>query len=364
MKRKNIITALDDKIYRERLENIEILNIIGRDILYVEGIEEFLEEFSDIQIVLISEKIFTINKKFINELVEKNNKIAFFILYSKTIKNEFDSKENICFYEKEEFLKVQSNLLNIEKKEEFDVETTLELENTILELKNIQEQQLVEKQNSFLETNFGKVINSALDIGIKAILPNLIEDEIISLKNTILENGLKEGMKSVINSSLNLGKSAIGIFTGEFENISQIQTAVKNGGLIDGLSNVLDYSIKFAKNKGFITVSTANMLKQGKNTILNSISSKIEEELTEQLKAAEKLQEHCNKWQENYEKQNFSGMEINIKNIEKYLDRITPLENTINQARKIENLHELVKNNGKIFDISENEKILAEKLAI
>ena len=170
--------------------------------------------------------------------------------------------------------------------------------------------------------------------------------------------------KSVVDAGLNLGKSAIGIFTGEFENISQIQTAVKNGGIIDGISNLLDYSIKFAKNKGLINASTANLLKQGKNTILNSISSKIEEELTEQLKAAEKLQEYCNKWQENYEKEDFSSMESNFKNIEKYLEKITPFENTIKQARKIENIHNLIKNNGKNFNISENEKILAEKLAI
>ena len=57
-------------------------------------------------------------------------------------------------------------------------------------------------------------------------------------------------------------------------------------------------------------------------------------------------------------------MESNFKNIEKYLDKITPLENTINQARKIENLHNLIKNNGKNFNITDNEKILSEKLAI
>ena len=58
-------------------------------------------------------------------------------------------------------------------------------------------------------------------------------------------------MKSAISSCLNLGKSAIGIFTGNFENVAQINDAVKSGGLIDTASTVLDYSIKFAKNKGF-----------------------------------------------------------------------------------------------------------------
>ena len=336
------------------------MKIIGRDILYIEGIQEFLDVIGDIEIVIIMQDIFIKNEAYICSIAEKYNSIDFFIIYSKEIEKSCKTLENIFFYEEKDFIKRQENR---KEKENYNMENVLEL-NKKLENKNTQDIDLVEKQNSFLETSFGKIVNSALDIGLKAILPNLIENEVIEIKNTILESGLKSGLKSVIDAGLNLGKSAIGIFTGEFENISQIQTAVKNGGIIDGISNLLDYSIKFAKNKGLITVSTSNLLKQGKNTILNSISSKIEEELTEQLKAAEKLQEYCNKWQENYEKQNFSSMETNFKNIEKYLEKITPFENTIKQARKIENIHNLIKNNGKNFNISENEKILAEKLAI
>ena len=282
------------------------------------------------------------------------------MLYDGKIKDDYLEIDNICFFEKNEFIK---RYKKEEKMEEYQMEEILDIKNNV-EIENSKNTNLLEKQNNFLESNLGKVINSALDIGIKAALPDLIENEVIDIKNTIFESGLKAGIKNVIDSSLNLGKSAIGIFTGEFENISQIQTAVKSGGLIDGISNLLDFSIKFAKNKGLITVGTSNLLKQGKNTILKTISSKIEEELVSQIKSAEKLQDYCNKWQENYEKQNFSGMESNFKNIEKYLDKITPLENTINQARKIENLHNLIKNNGKNFNITDNEKILAEKLAI
>ena len=351
---------LEDEEYREKLKDIEVLNIIGRDILYVEAIEEFFKEFNDIEIVLIKIDLFLKNEKYINNLSEKYENKNFYILYSDILEKNSNILENIFYYEKEEFLNLKKK---IEGRKFYNMENTLEISNN-LENSKEQDINLSEKQNNFLETTFGKVVNSALDIGLRAVLPDIIENEVIDIKDIILESGLKTGLKSVVDAGLNLGKSAIGIFTGEFENISQIQTAVKNGGIIDGISNLLDYSIKFAKNKGLINASTANLLKQGKNTILNSISSKIEEELTEQLKAAEKLQEYCNKWQENYEKEDFSSMESNFKNIEKYLKKITPFENTIKQARKIENIHNLIKNNGKNFNISENEKILAEKLAI
>ena len=38
------------------------------------------------------------------------------------------------------------------------------------------------------------------------------------------------------------------------------------------------------------------------------------------------------------------------------------LEDIINKARKVENLHNLIKNNGKSFDLTEEQKQLAEQL--
>lgn len=235
----------------------------------------------------------------------------------------------------------------------------LTLENNI---NNELTKNIEEEQKNFLETNFGKIINNTIDIGIKSILPDLIEDQIIEVKNAILENGFKEGIKQVIDSSIEIGKSAVGILTGNFENISQVQNVVKNGGILDGVSDLLDTSIKFAKDKNLINSTVATMLKQGKNTILKSVSEKIEESLTNQLKAIEKLEKYCKKWNEHYENKDFSKMEIAFKNIEKNLNIIMPFENIINQARKIENLHSLIKNNGQDFSISENELKLAEKL--
>ena len=66
-------------------------------------------------------------------------------------------------------------------------------------------------------------------------MPDLIEDEIIDIKDSILENGFKDGIKEIINSGINYGKSVIGIVTGNFENTSQISLAVKKGGILDNV---------------------------------------------------------------------------------------------------------------------------------
>lgn len=231
------------------------------------------------------------------------------------------------------------------------------------EIENKYSINLYEKQKSFLESDLGKTINSALDIGLKAALPNLIEDQVIDIKNTILEQGFKEGLNQIINSGIEIGKSITGVVTGSFENISQVQLAVKNGGVLDSISKLLDITINLARSKNLINTSISKILKQSKNTIIGSISDKIEETLTEQLKSVEKLEKYCENWKEYYENRDFSRMEKAYKNIENYLNKIMPLENTINEARKIQNIHSLIKNNGKNFDITNNELELAQKLA-
>ena len=218
------------------------------------------------------------------------------------------------------------------------------------------------KQKNFLESDLGKVINTAVDIGLKAVLPNLIENEIIDVKNIILEQGFSDGIKEVINSGIDMGKSMSGIITGNFENISQVQMAIKKGGVLDKISSLLEYTISIANKKNLIDNKTANLIKDGKNTIINSISDKIEESLTNQLKSIEKLESYCEKWTSSYNNKDIEAMNKSFKNIEKYLNKTLPIEKILNTARKIENLHNLIKNNGNNFDISKEQELLAEKL--
>lgn len=222
------------------------------------------------------------------------------------------------------------------------------------------EKNIVESQKSFLETTLGKTINSAVDIGIKATLPDLIEDEVINIKDAILENGFKDGIKEVINSAINTGKSLMGIATGSFENVSQIEMAVKKGGIIDKTSDLLDIAINFARNKNLITKDVASIIKTGKNNILDTVSSKIEKTLTDQIKSIEKIEKCCESWKEGYDNRDLSKMESTLKSIEKNLEKVVPIEKVLIEARTIENLHSIVKNTGK-FDLSEETIELAKK---
>ena len=218
------------------------------------------------------------------------------------------------------------------------------------------------EQTNFLETTLGKTINTAIDIGIRALLPDFLDEQVINIKDNLLNYGLKDGITKTIDDAIDLGKSAIGIFTGNFENISQMQSAVEAGGLIDGISSLLDTVVDKKNKKGLINYSVANTIKQGKNVILNSVESNIEEKFKEQNIEFENIEKYMNDWKENFNNKNFEGMEQEYAKIEKILDNLAPIEKTIDQARTIENLHNLIKNNGQDFNLTQEQLTLAEKL--
>lgn len=219
-----------------------------------------------------------------------------------------------------------------------------------------------EEQTNFIETNLGKTINFGLDIGLRALLPDFIEQQIIDIKDTLLKEGFSEGMKKVISSTIDLGKSALGIVTGNFENITQVQTAVKNGGIIDSISNLVDNVLNKTQKSGKLSYTMANTIRRGKNVILDSISNKIEEEFASQLDAAEKLQKYANNWKEYFNSHNFEGMQREYTKIKEKLNILIPIESTLKQARTIENLHTLIKNNGQDFNLTQEQKQLANLL--
>lgn len=233
-----------------------------------------------------------------------------------------------------------------------------------MEIENEINNEIKIEKNNFLNSVIGKTINNAIDIGLKTILPDLIENQVIDIKNSLLENGLKDGIETAVNSAIDFGKSAVGIFTGNFENMTQVRTAVSDGGIIDTMSDLLDKVINKTYENGYINKSVSTVIKNGKNLLLENISSNIKNKLDEQTNTVQKLERYVDNWKEYYNNKDFEGMTKEYNKIEKQLDKIIPLENILKETRKVEILHNLIKNNGQNFNITENEKELVEKLSI
>ena len=232
--------------------------------------------------------------------------------------------------------------------------------NNIIEINNNLKNEV--EQKNFLETTLGKTINTGIDIGIRALLPDYIEEQVIDLKDNLIKYGLKDGIKKSIDDAINLGKNAIGIVTGNFENISQVQEAIKSGGIIDNVSNLLDDVINKVYSKGLINSTVAKTIKQGKNSILNNVEKNIENTFNKQINSLEYTEKYINNWKVYFNNKDFEGMEKEYKKIEKEINNLIPIEKTISDVRTIENLHNLIKNNGQNFDLTQEQLELAEKL--
>ena len=203
-----------------------------------------------------------------------------------------------------------------------------------------------EKQNKFLESTIGKVINTGVDVAIRAILPNAIEDEVIGVKNVIITDGFKEGIKAAINAASNIGKSITGIFTGKFDTVSQAYTAIKSGGIIDSASKLVDNAVKSAQDNKLMSASTAKFLKKSKNVVRDCIASKIEENFMEQVDGVEKVGKYINNWNTYLSQKDLAGMKREYGKIAKKLETLMPIESTLKEARAIENVQTLIKNKG------------------
>lgn len=221
---------------------------------------------------------------------------------------------------------------------------------------------LAEKQNNFIHTTIGKVTNTALDIGLKIILPEYLEEEVIEVKNTILNNGLKDGIKKAVDSIINFGNNFNNLITGNFEDINQINSVMKKGGLLDKISMVFKDIIKLTENKGLINKKTSKKIEKGKDIIIDTISSNIEKEFSEQIKSEKKIKKYMDNWQIYYNEENYKYMEKELNKIEKEAKKIVPFNNTINNIEKMKNIHNLIKSKNGEFNLSEIEKELIEKL--
>ena len=59
--------------------------------------------------------------------------------------------------------------------------------------------ELAVKQDGFLNSTIGKIINTAIDLGLRWVLPDFVENQVIDVKNSLIKGGLKEGIDKAID---------------------------------------------------------------------------------------------------------------------------------------------------------------------
>ena len=203
---KNIITAIGNEMLNESLKKEKNINIIGKDIQYKEGILETLEQYKDINIIIINEKL---NgeislKDLINKIKIINKYLIIIIFIQKEnieLENElkkydvkivrgnlFDKEELLEIINNEENKKIEENL-----KEEID-----NLKKIILDKQN--------KKNFIIN-----IINNLKKINLNKFKKNTKKN-----KQKIINNNFKKNTKIICVTGPNgVGKSIITINLGK-----------------------------------------------------------------------------------------------------------------------------------------------------
>jgi len=227
----------------------------------------------------------------------------------------------------------------------------MEILENINELGNKLNNNLEYLQNNFLKTNIGQLANTAVDFGLKVLLPDFVENEVIEVKDAFITGGIEDALNKTLENAIELGKKALGINNSDFKSIVQAKDALKEGNYLEGISNTLNFVIEKLEKSNLISSNVSSLIKNGKDIILNNIDSNVENEFEQEIKALGKIEKYIANWEKFYSNKNIDGMNNELNKIEKQMKKILPIENIIKNVNKIENINNLI-NNSENFDFN------------
>lgn len=169
-----IITAMNNPDLNEELKNEEIVEVIGKDIQYKEGIIEILENNKNIDYIIIDSKLpgqIEI-EKLLKEILEKNEKIKIIITIKKGNKNKIiiNNKNIIKIY--------YENKINLDKIKNYKNTDYEKKQNLFYKIK--QKNKIKEKLKKLLKNKILKRIKIELKIN-KKIHNKKIKNKIITV---------------------------------------------------------------------------------------------------------------------------------------------------------------------------------------
>jgi len=86
---------------------------------------------------------------------------------------------------------------------------------------------LLQEQNRFFETRLGQVVDRGIDLGIRAIFPDFLEQSVIEVKNALIHEGLREAINTAVQEALDLGRQVMDSVRGVFRSGNDVRTSTR-----------------------------------------------------------------------------------------------------------------------------------------
>ena len=213
-----------------------------------------------------------------------------------------------------------------------------------------------------ININMPKIANNALNFGLKAILPDFIEEDIIQIKDSFINEGFEKGLEEAKEKAEEVWKSVKGVFTGEFDTVGEIQKLIQKNGMLDTASDLVDKITKLLLAKKIINKTTYNLIKTGKKEIINALEGELNNYYKVDNYDFEGLSEQIEKWQKNYNDSDYESMEKTAKTILNILDKVDQIEAVITKARNIQKVQKYIQEKGSKEKLTKAERKLIEAI--
>ena len=156
-----------------------------------------------------------------------------------------------------------------------------------------------------------EVLDNTFDNIVRATpLPSVAEEGIIGVKNFLKEEENREKIADFFNDVFNKNGKIL-------ENIWSVKETIKEKGIKEGISEAIDIVIDNAKSSKNISTLTAKTIKNSKDVIVDDILNKDKESFEKQTKILEKVNEKYIKWEELVENNKLKEADILGKEIKK-----------------------------------------------
>lgn len=222
------------------------------------------------------------------------------------------------------------------------------------------------EQKEFLDTTIGKIVDAGLDFAISTFVPDLIEKPVSNLKDKLLSWDFNKEKETISSGALEKTKKSEENSGKEVDIgnvVANLKDFLKEEKTINSFSKIIDAAIKELVDKDKISSNVSKMVKEGKNAVVEKIKEKIDHELDGQIVYVEELKEQTEKWKNYYQEKDIKNMKSVSKKIDSLMKDIMPIDTILTEAKQIQNLQQLIKNNNNQFDLSSTQLELAKMLA-